>query len=377
MISKKKKIFLSSLGMIGSFAFVTPIVSSQISNNYVISNEIITSDKQVDQKDETTSNSNIEVLNLGTNGLTEKQQTIIKALYKSKPSNISTELSQGDDLQPIIASNSIYNIIKFDDTKVYGPKDTDPTKRPKIVNISNAEKALNFKENSSSTSDTVVAKPDTDLKFFMPIKDSQGNNTFVNQNLLDYYGLLILRVEYTLKSTNVKGYEYLWISGFYSTLDRQFSSDNPTISGTEYSKSVSQVSNSDLVNYPQFDGENKPTNRVLENRNNDSRTGSINYKVNFKYDFNNLIQIDEKAISSTAVLNKYPTSTTNKDNIVAKHATSYSKEFLLKGFQPAPNISTEGIILILSIIISSGVGLALIIYFSSIILRKIRFRNSW
>lgn len=376
MVSKKRKIFLSSLGMVASFALVTPIVSTNLSNEYTTSSDFSSNVRKVEKKDTENTGSNIKVLNLGSEGLTEKEQTTIKSLYKSKPSNVSTELSQGADLQPIIASNSVYNIVKFDETKVYGPTDADPTKRPKIVNISNAEKALNFKENSSSSGETVTAKPDTPLEFFVPLKDSEGNDKPIDQNFLDYSGLLILRVEYTLK-TNTKGYEYLWISGFYSSLDKQFSSDNPTISGAEYSKSVSQVSNNDLISYPKFDGENKPTNRSLENRNNDSRTGSINYKVNFKYDFNKDIKIDESKVSGYQVLSRYPTSSSNQSNILTKHTTSYSKEFLLKGFQPAPNISTEGIIVILSIIISSGVGLALIIYFSSILIRKIRFRNSW
>lgn len=376
MISKKKKIFLSSLGMLASFAFVTPI-SSSISKQYTINNDVVNVSKKVDTKNP---KSNLSIVNLGTEGLTEKEQTIVKSLYKSKPSNVSTDYSIGTDLQPIIASNSVYNIVKFDESKVHGVKDTDPTKRPSIINISNAEKALNFKDNNSNTTnpgDGIVVRPDTPLEFFEPIKDSDGKDKYIDQNFLDYYGILILRVEYTLKNTSSKGYEYLWISGFYSTLDKQFSSDNPTISGIEYSKSVSQVTNNDLINYPKFEGENKPTNRTLENRNNDSKTGSINYKVNFKYDFNDQIKIDEKKVSGFSVLNRYPTASSNQDNTITKSITSYSKEFLLKGFQPAPNISTEGIIIILSIIISSGVGMALIIYGSSIVIRKIRFRNSW
>lgn len=168
MISKKKKIFLSSFGMLASFAFITPI-SSSISKQYIVNNDVVNVSKKVDSKETKNPKSNLSIINLGTEGLTEKEQIIIKSLYKSKPSNVSTEYSIGDDFQPIIASNSIYNIIKFDENKVHGVKDTEPTKRPKITNISNANKALNFNENSSTNpGEGTTARPDTPLEFFKP-----------------------------------------------------------------------------------------------------------------------------------------------------------------------------------------------------------------
>lgn len=370
----KKNFLLASVGFVASFATIAPVLSNVNTNqiSVVNNNSLNTVNTQFKE-----GSSLIKVKSIASPGLNETQKKNIKNIYKRKPSELLAKETNSngnyDEIPSAISPISLFNILEFDKNSVY---DLDLTNvgdyqyAPKIVNLSSANQALNYLKQDDQVSSY---PPDTPLEYFKNIKNKDGTETPITQNLMDEYGILVLMVEMSKRGTpNDKIYEYITISGFNNSLDRNFSSQNTVLPGTEYVNSVVSISNAKLESYPVFVGPEKaqPTSRKLVSRVNDSINGTINYTLNFKYDIPKFLEVNEDRISSISVIKNYRGAQKSAYNTYFEH------EFILKGFQRSSNVTKTDIFLIIGGIILSGVLISLVIWLVSLLTRKIRNKRT-
>ncbi len=380
---KMKKSFISKI-IIGtvtsSLAIAAPITSVALKtvsvNSVTYANEIVTNTQN------STTTSYIKIKSMDDANLTADQKDSIRRLFKNAPSQITSNESIYDpngsgDLAEL-APASIFHLLEFDETKVYGlSNDTvNNQNAPRVTNLSDIRSGTTFKWSTtgSSTGGWVGEpnSPDPNLSPESPIPYLINTNgqtdaeKIVSQQDLDAAGILFLRVDMKDKVTNQPITEFLTISGFNSILSRKFLSSNIDLPGSEYKKSVTEIKNSDLISYPQFVG-NRPSQVTLTSRTNNPKEGSLNYSLLFNFEIPKNITIDPDNKNKLDVLNRYTDASKTLSN------TSYHQEFVLKGFIKSPNISNNDIIIILASIIAGGVVICLLVYLGSLITRKIRF----
>lgn len=376
MIKKSRLLKWLSLTAITTSVIGIPLISySLITKNdinvkqtsYTLDNNL-----QNSTREEQTSKY-VKVKSLDDENLSSKERKQILNVYKLLPSEVHTkdsEIKDGEEFDGKLSPKSIFHLLEFDKTKVHTLSTNTTTDNfPKITNMSNASHAMNYKNDGKK----IETKKEDELQYLNKVKDDNGAEIGVTQEYLNEIGLLILRIDMKLitpENGNSDVTEFITISGFNSSLTRQFESENIVLPAKEYSKSVNEISDNDLVLYPQFkDNSVEPTIRSLTTRENDPKSGKINYSLNFWYSLNEDITLNTNSNLSIISNNKANQSS-------SKFTTSYKQEFVLKGFQPSPNITEKEIIIILASIIGGGAVVGALVYLASIFTQKIRFKNS-
>lgn len=286
--------------------------------------------------------------------------------YNTESQNIDTSI------QNIGNINNIYSILEFDNT-LYGPTNSDVSKRPEIFNLGSKEAYLNNYGNSvvSSTvgQNTWKTYNSSDLTNAnsLPAFENKDNEQKITQSYLNEQGILALQITAFKQSSGTAqsvGY-YILLSGFGTSLSKNSASSNPMLPGNDYVNSVGAVSDQTLLNNIEFDGlgQNNLTKSVVSGtRINEQNTGTISMEIAFKWSIPENIKFSSgfQGLISQSRANSY-TNGGNDQNIVYKETnfykneTDWKKDFTFTGFQPAPNISNVEIIGIVAGVIGSVV----------------------
>lgn len=294
------------------------------------------------------------------NATTENEKTQIDAIYSGRQSDVNVGYGSDQQLSSVssLPTNGLLNLFTFTD-KVIGITG-DISKRPKIEVLSKADKTKN--ENVT-----------TNLSSFNKIGE-----TDISENLLNSLGILFVKITTYDKSAQSTVYtDYVMLSGFGSSLSSSSSSGVLTPNGEEFKKKVPDLSNNDLANYPTFvsDFENKdtvntvkantdPQMKIVSNRQDDARNGSVKYDVNFNWEINEQIYNSAKVTNTgTGTSNSGQKSYLNRE---------MEKSFSISGFQPSSNITTRETVIIVASIIAAGVVVSICVYIVSLFTRKIR-----
>lgn len=364
----RKIFFTSTLFFSASIPFITTgtLLKKDYSASYIdattASNPTIFSVRE----DGTRGSVSIVDIN-GENTPPELRRKVIN-LYKMKPSNVTSIETDNieNEIKKENSSSSIFNLLVFDENKVYS-KDEETTtyeNAPKVTNLSNANKALNYKSNNPSK-----YNEDSPLLYFKPIRTVENEQeTFkpVTQKLLDQLGVLVLRID--MKDRNSQPVtEYLFLPGFNSNLQRKYTLNTVVLPSEEYKNSVSSLTNAQLESYPEFNNVS-PTKRYITKRTNNYKKGNVQYSVMFEYEKPTEIDIDPGK-TDISVINNYG------ENDVVKNIfdRKFEQSFNISGFQPSSNLSQTQMIMIIAGIIGFGFILSLVVYLMSIIVNKVKY----
>lgn len=400
---KKYSIIAGAAVGVAACSIVPPVLLATPHNEPGLKTEYLSTTTQIDVEipndiNKAEQNQVLSVLTPSSEGLTEKQIEKIKNVYATKPSDILTNFTSGNGIDSGVANggvngddwpaNSIFNILKFDDKFLNQTiiKPGNGTYSPQVYNLaSTSTYATASSLDSANTFDT-YRKSD-----HLPAFDKINGTGEVTQNYLDENGILPLEIVFYVgdnvnNPTNVY-VAYVFISGFGSRLDTNSSSSKPILPATTYVKTVSELTDQEIVNFPQFTSDNEntlPNNKSLVEgtRQNDMTTGTITFDLSFGWTPTDTLTFDS-GFKGIIPKNKVNSNNANQSfglNVavsVQNLETSYTQRFSYTGFQPSPNTSTEQVIYILAGIIAGTIAVVIVLYFVSIvILKRIREKRA-
>lgn len=321
----------------------------------------------------------------------ENKAQNIANTYGYTPSTIQTDtafLSENNDIQKPATTN-IWNVLEVD-PKVWNDFNVSNHKdQPSALNLSSKStymsNYLNIKESGQSW-ENYRFQPETltDNKNLPPFQNGIGGEQIINQQYLDEQGILALQLRLTDKSnTNKATTKYILIPGFSATLNKNSRSGNPILPSETYTHSVGAVSDKTLLDNIDFsEKQHNLTKSVVKGtRENNSNEGSISIVANFSWsvpadvDFlPSFPGVMEKSRSSS-----YSTAETdlkyNLDNKIIA-GNNWSKKFIFNGFQPAPNVTTTQLIIIIAAIIISTVVLSTLAFGATKLAKIIRDKRA-
>lgn len=377
-ISKNLKKTLVCFGALSSFMVISPLIAETSSfkntsltinitdpekDSLTVKNSLMAETKPNADASETDDQANQPYISrfrikTAADATTDAERQQIDAIYSGKQSDVN--VGYGSDQQISnpnnIPTNGLLNLFTFTD-QVVGITG-DVIKRPKIEVLSKADKLKN--ENVT-----------TNLSSF-----NKMGQTDISENLLNSLGILFIKITtYNRTSQAISYTDYVMLSGFGSSLSSSSSSGVLTPNGEEFKKKVPDLTDNDLANYPTFvtDFRNQdtvntvtaktdPQMKEVLNRQDDARSGSVKYSVNFNW------EVDQNIYNSIKVGQSTNTDQTGKAYLDRK----MEKNFSISGFQPSSNITTRETVIIVASIIAAGVVVSSSIYVVSLFTRKIR-----
>lgn len=368
----KKIFFTSTLFFSTTLPFVATAANTSLKKEHSTSvvDTLTTSLKTICSVRADGSRGSVSVVDINNENTPPELRKKIINLYKLRPSSI-TSLETNNIDKTIIkenSSSSIFNLLVFDETKVYSKDEETATyeNAPKITNLSNANQALNFKTNNPSK-----YNEESPLLYFklIPNENQEGEGRPVTQKILDEAGVLVLRID--MKDRNSQPVtEYLFLPGFNSYLQRKYTLNTIVLPSEEYKHSVSSLSNAQLANYPEFNNV-MPTKREITKRTNNYKKGNVQYSVMFEYGMPQNISI-EPTKTDIPVINNFNEVDVTKNIFNRK----FEQSFNINGFQPSSNLSQTEMVVIIVGIIGFGLILSLVVYLMSIIVNKVKYRHN-
>lgn len=399
---KKYSIIAGAAVGVAACSIVPPVLLATTQNEPGLKTEYLSTTTQIDVKipnaiNKAQQDQVLSVLTPSSEGLTEKQIEKIKNLYAKKPSEIITNISSGNGIDSGVANggtngddwpaNSVLNILKFNEIfSATGDKIIQPgsgTYSPQIFNLG----AVSTYATAANSGNTNIIVP-TKREHISTFDEVSGTN--ISQDYLDENGILALEIVFftgnDVNRPSNAWVAYLMISGFGSRLDTNSSSSKPILPADTYVKTVSELSDQEITNFPQFtsDSNNEktlPNNKSLVQgtRQNDMSTGTVTFDLSFGW-----TPAQKISFSSSFTGIKPSVNNTQNDDFSYGNAvsiqnleTSYTQRFSYTGFQPSPNTSTEQVIYILAGIIAGTIAVVIVLYFVSIvILKRIREKRA-
>lgn len=286
----------------------------------------------------------------------------ISSTYKNKPTGISTNISQkitsGNTTS--FPTNNIYSILEFD--KKWANVD-DQTNHPVAFNLGRKSDYADNKSNvivsGGSEFSSFTFEDLADLSSLPAFDNTNDEVQPINEKYLDDNGVLALQVTLTNRSSNnQKTTYYLLISGFGTGMDKNSSSSNPMLPASEYVNNVGDISNSFLLKNIKFSSETNLNKEVVNgSRVNNPNSGSISLTAQFNWEIPENIKFKDTFAGIIPLSRTQSGSNTVDESLKYKKendfsvSTTWSKEFMFSGFQPAPDLSTGALIgLIIGII---------------------------